>query len=169
MAAGAYKSLTIRIGGDTTKLSSALRGANSAIYKTQTELNKLSKAAKLDPGNTNIAKAQFGAFAEQATNSAKKIEYLKAGIDKLGQVKVLDSDGKATDQTIAELAEGTDAVRLKAAEANVEYERINDPLIGPTRKSRRSPALTLRRRHVRTSSAWGFGQQRSKRPSWAST
>ena len=128
VAAGAYKSLTIRIGGDTTKLSSALRGVNSAIYKTQSELNKLSKAARLDPGNASIAKAQFGAFAEQATNSAKKIETLKAGIEELGEIKVLDSDGKETDQTIAELAEGTDAVRLKAEEANLEYERINGSL-----------------------------------------
>ena len=126
--AGAYKSLTIRIGGDTTKLSSALRGVNSAIYKTQSELNKLSKAAKLDPGNGNIAKAQMGAFAEQATNSAAKIKTLKAGIEELGKVKVLDDSGHATTQTVEELAEGTESVTLKAEDAAVAYEKVNGEL-----------------------------------------
>ena len=126
--AGAYKGLTIRIGADTGKLNSALRGANSVIHKTQTELNKLSRAAKIDPGNELVAARQMGALAEQAVNASAKIDILKHGIESLGNEKVLDASGKETSQTIKELAENTDSVTLSAEAAKEAYTKVNSEL-----------------------------------------
>ena len=121
MAAGAYKGLTIRIGADTTKLSSALRGANSAIYKAQTELNRLNKAAKLDPGNMGVVTAQMGAIAEQAINAASKIDNLKQGIEALGNTNV--ASGGST--TISQLAANTESLTLAAERAKVAYDEVD--------------------------------------------
>ena len=121
MAAGAYKGLTIRIGADTTKLSSALRGANSAIYKAQTELNRLNKAAKLDPGNMGVVTAQMGAIAEQAINAASKIDNLKQGIEALGNTNV--ASGGST--TISQLAANTESMTLAAERAKVAYDEVD--------------------------------------------
>lgn len=130
--AGAYKGLTIRIGADSTKLSSALRSANSAIYKTQSELNKLTKALKLDPGNQNAASLQMGRLSEQTTNVAKQIENLKAGIKEFGKLtaKHLDVDtGKLVDgESIAELANNTKSVTYEAEAWKKTYTEVDGEL-----------------------------------------
>ena len=123
MAGGAYKGLTIRIGADTTRLSTALRGANSAIYKTQGELRKLSQAAKLDPGNTDVIKAQLGAIAGQAVAAAAKIDTLNRSIDEMSSVKA-NKGGS----TIGLLAESTDDAALAAENALERYNRLSNEL-----------------------------------------
>ena len=54
MAAGRIKGITVEIGGDTTKLQSALKGVNSEIKKTQSQLKDVEKLLKLDSGNTDL-------------------------------------------------------------------------------------------------------------------
>ena len=128
MAAGAYKGLTIRIGADTTKLSAALRSADSAIYKTQQQLNKLTKAAKVEPGNNLVKTAQLGALSTQANAAARKIAELKQGITDLGKTKVLNNENKATTQTIEDLAKGTTDATLRFNEANAAVSEIDEEL-----------------------------------------
>lgn len=123
MAAGAYKGLTIRIGADTTKLASALRGANSVIYNTQKQINTLNKALRLDPGNANAAAMQVGAIASQATNAAAKMDLLRRGIGELATTNLVGRDG-----TVAELAQSTDNAALAAEHARVAYLAVNEEL-----------------------------------------
>ena len=54
MAAGRIKGITVEIGGDTTKLQTALKGVNSEIKNTQAQLKDVEKLLKLDPGNTDL-------------------------------------------------------------------------------------------------------------------
>ncbi len=46
--------ITVEIGGDTTKLSSALKSVNSEIRSTQQQLKDVNRLLKLDPGNTDL-------------------------------------------------------------------------------------------------------------------
>ena len=124
MAAGAYKGLTIRIGADTTKLTSSLRGANSAIFKTQAELNKLNKALKLDPKNNNASQLQMGALASQATNVAREMEVLKKGIGEIATMPVTTNGAGS----VAELAEQTASATLAAEDAKAAYTQVDDEL-----------------------------------------
>lgn len=124
MAAGAYKGLTIRIGADTTKLSSALRGANSAIFKTQSELNKLNRAAKLDPGNAKLQTAQYGAMASQATAAAAKMDTLRKSIEGIRDT----SAASAKHTTIGQLAEATGDAALSAEDAKDRYNSLTSEL-----------------------------------------
>lgn len=48
------KGITVEIGGDTTKLSDALKGVNRSIRETQSELRDVNKLLKLDPGNSDL-------------------------------------------------------------------------------------------------------------------
>ena len=48
------KGLTIEIGGDTTKLQSALKGVESKLKSTQASLKDVNRLLKLDPGNTEL-------------------------------------------------------------------------------------------------------------------
>ena len=124
MAAGAYKGLTIRIGADTTKLSSALRGANSVIYKTQSEFRKLSQAAKIDPGNNGVVKAQIGAIANEATASAAKFDTLKRSIEEM-RAQASKSDSSVT---LGQLADTTENAALAAENAKERYYALSDEI-----------------------------------------
>ena len=54
MAANRIKGITVEIGGDTTKLQTALQGGNKEIKSTQSQLKDVEKLLKLDPGNTEL-------------------------------------------------------------------------------------------------------------------
>ena len=47
MAGSRIKGITVEIGGDTTKLQSALKGVNSEIKNTQSQLKDVEKLLKL--------------------------------------------------------------------------------------------------------------------------
>ena len=60
MAGNRIKGITVEIGGDTTKLQTALKGVNTEIRNTQSQLKDVEKLLKLyfpcgsvewDPGN----------------------------------------------------------------------------------------------------------------------
>ena len=48
MAGSRIKGITVEIGGDTTKLQSALKGVNSEIKNTQSQLKDVEKLLKYD-------------------------------------------------------------------------------------------------------------------------
>ena len=54
MASGRIKGITIEIGGDTTKLVSALKNVDTQIKNTQNNLKDINKLLKMDPGNTEL-------------------------------------------------------------------------------------------------------------------
>ena len=51
MAGNRIKGITVEIGGDTTKLQTALKGVNTEIRNTQSQLKDVEKLLKLDPGD----------------------------------------------------------------------------------------------------------------------
>ena len=54
MGASKIKGLTVEIGGDNTKLQTAMKGVNTEIKNTQTQLKDVEKLLKPDTGNTEL-------------------------------------------------------------------------------------------------------------------
>ena len=52
--ANRIKGITVEIGGDTSKLQTALKHVNTEIKHTQSELRDVNKLLKLDPSNTEL-------------------------------------------------------------------------------------------------------------------
>ena len=52
--ANRIKGITVEIGGDATKLQTALKGVNTQIKNIQSRLKDVEKLLKLDPGNTEL-------------------------------------------------------------------------------------------------------------------
>ena len=76
IAANRIKGITVEIGGDTTKLQTALQGVNKEIKSTQSQLKDVEKLLKLDPGNTELL-AQKEKFLSDAVKETKeKLEAL---------------------------------------------------------------------------------------------
>lgn len=50
--ANRIQGITVEIGGDTTKLQTALKGVNSEIKNTQRDLKDVDRLLKMEPKNT---------------------------------------------------------------------------------------------------------------------
>lgn len=95
-----YRGLTIRIGGDTTALTKALKYSNGAISQTQVELNKLAQAMKMDPSNVQTYNMHLNFMGQQASNAAMKLAQLKDAQDSVGKEPIkIYVDGSVKDAT----------------------------------------------------------------------
>ena len=87
---GTIKGITIQLGADTTKLSSALNQANNAIKSTQKELKSVERALKFEPGNTALLSDKMNLLKEKTEAAKQKVDALKqaqqqldaSGVDK---------------------------------------------------------------------------------------
>lgn len=77
MAGNRIKGITVEIGGDTTKLQTVLKGVNSEIRNTQSQLKDVEKLLKLDPGNTELITQKHRLLAQAVSETREKLETLK--------------------------------------------------------------------------------------------
>ena len=77
MAASRIKGITIEIGGDTTKLQTALKGVNTEIKNTEAQLKDVEKLLKLDPGNTELLAQKHKLLGQAVEETKNKLETLK--------------------------------------------------------------------------------------------
>ena len=123
--AESYRGLTIRIGGDTTKLNAALKSTNQAISGTQSQMRKLSDALKMDPSSLRAAQLQIGAFASQASNAATRLVTLNDAMRQVGD-RVRTFHGSTS--TISEMAKNWGNVSMKAAQARDYYAKLTETI-----------------------------------------
>lgn len=77
MAGNRIRGITVEIGGDTTKLQTALKGVNTEIRNTQSQLKDVEKLLKLDPGNTELIAQKHRLLAQAVSETREKLETLK--------------------------------------------------------------------------------------------
>ena len=77
MVANRIKGITVEIGGDTTKLQTALKGVNTEIRNTQSQLRDVEKLLKLDPGNTELLAQRHRLLGQAVSETKEKLETLK--------------------------------------------------------------------------------------------
>lgn len=75
--ASRIKGITVEIGGDTTKLQTALQGVNKEIKNTQSQLKDVEKLLKLDPGNTELLAQKQRLLSDAIGETREKLETLK--------------------------------------------------------------------------------------------
>ena len=128
--ANRIKGITVEIGGDTTKLQTALKGVNGQIKNTQSALKDVERLLKLDPTNTNLlAQKQklltqaigetkeklttLKTAAQQANEQLQKGEISQEQYDALqreiaateAELKRLESQASKTNQTLTKIGE----------------------------------------------------------------
>ena len=75
--ASRIQGITVEIGGDTTKLTNALKGVNSEIRNTQSQLRDVEKLLKLDPSNTELLSQKQRLLNKEVEETKEKLEVLK--------------------------------------------------------------------------------------------
>ena len=79
--ANRIKGITVEIGGDTTKLQTALKGVNTQIKSTQSELKDVEKLLKLDPGNTELLAQKHKLLAQAVDETKTKLLTLQTAAE----------------------------------------------------------------------------------------
>lgn len=138
--ASRIQGITVEIGGDTTKLTTALKGVNSEIRNTQSQLRDVEKLLKLDPGNTELLSQKQRLLNEEVQATKEKLEALKTASEQANaaleegtiskdQYDALQREIIATEQALEDLEEqaGQSAVALqKIANAGESLKSAGD-------------------------------------------
>ena len=114
--ASRIQGITVEIGGDTTKLTTALKGVNSEIRNTQSQLRDVEKLLKLDPGNTELLSQKQRILNEEVQATKEKLEALKTASEQANaaleqgtiskdQYDALQREIIATEQALEDLEE----------------------------------------------------------------
>ena len=116
MAASRIKGITIEIGGDTTKLQTALKGVNTEIRNTQAQLKDVEKLLKLDPGNTELFAQKHKLLGDAVKETKEKLETLKTAAEQAE--KALNDGTISKDQY--------DALQREIIETENELKRLEE-------------------------------------------
>lgn len=75
--AGRISGITIEIGGDTTKLQTALKGVDKRLKETQASLKDVDKLLKLNPGNVELLTQKQKLLTSAISDTKERLETLK--------------------------------------------------------------------------------------------
>lgn len=117
--ANRIKGITVEIGGDTTKLQTALKGVNSEIRNTQAQLRDVDKLLKLDPGNTDLLVQRHRLLGQAVEDTRGKLETLKTAQEQANTALANGTISQAQyDALQREIIETENELRRLEAQAN---------------------------------------------------
>lgn len=131
------KGITVEIGGDTTKLTSALQGVNKEIKGTQSQLKDVEKLLKLDPSNTELVAQKQRLLGDAIKETKEKLSTLKTAAEQANeqlqkgeitqeQYDALQREIQETEQALRQLesqASSTNATLAKIEEVGGKFEQ----------------------------------------------
>ena len=128
MAGGRIKGITVEIGGDTTKLQTALKGVNSEIKNTQAQLKDVEKLLKLDPGNTELLSQKQKLLSQSIQETTEKLATLKTAAEQANQAlangEISQEQYDALQREIVETENELKRLEEQAKEAGVALQEI---------------------------------------------
>ena len=114
--ANRIKGITVEIGGDTTKLQTALQGVNKEIKSTQAQLKDVEKLLKLDPGNTELLAQKHKLLGQAVEETKNKLQTLKTAQEQANEA--------LKNGTISQ--EQYDALQREIVETEQELKRLEE-------------------------------------------
>lgn len=114
--ANRIKGITVEIGGDTTKLQTALQGVNKEIKNTQAQLKDVEKLLKLDPGNTELLAQKHKLLGQAVEETKNKLQTLKTAQEQANEA--------LKNGTISQ--EQYDALQREIVETEQELKRLEE-------------------------------------------
>lgn len=119
MSGSRIKGITVEIGGDTTKLQTALKGVNSEIKNTQAQLKDVEKLLKLDPGNTELLAQKQKLLSSAVSETKEKLTTLKTAAEQANQALANgDISKEQYDALQREIIETEEALKKLETQAN---------------------------------------------------
>lgn len=124
------KGITIEINGDTTGLSTALKGTNDQIKTTQSQLKDVNRLLKLDPNNTILVTQKQQILAQQVDNTKEKLNTLRTAATQayaqLERGEITKEQFQALQREVAETATQLKELQAQAQLANSKLMALSD-------------------------------------------
>lgn len=144
MATRRIQGITIEIGGDTTKLVSALANVDRAISKTQTNLRDINRALRLDPTNTALLKDKQVELSHAIEETKQKLKTEKEfyeelaradktpeNVEKMRQLKTqIDLDTAALKQLEEQARQSASVLGTQMQVAGEKIQAVGDKVKG---------------------------------------
>ncbi len=128
MGASRIKGITVEIGGDTTKLQNALKGVNSEIRNTQSQLRDIEKLLKLDPGNTELLAQKHRLLGQTVEDTKEKLATLKTAAEQantaLANGEISQEQYDALQREIIETEQELKRLETQANQSAVAMQKI---------------------------------------------
>ena len=126
--ANRIKGITVEIGGDTTKLQTALKQVNTEIKHTQSELRDVNKLLKLDPGNTELISQKHKLLGQTLEETKNKLTSLKEAQKQaeqaLAEGKISQEQYDALKREIIETEQALKSLERQGATTNQTLQNI---------------------------------------------
>jgi TP901 family phage tail tape measure protein len=126
--ANRIKGITVEIGGDTTKLQTALKGVNGEIKNTQAQLKDVEKLLKLDPGNTELLAQKHKLLGQAVEETKGKLQTLKTAAEQantaLANGEISQEQYDALQREIIETEHSLKDLEKAANESSVALQSI---------------------------------------------
>ncbi len=137
---GRIKGITVKIGGDTTGLDKALKGVNTEIRSTQSELKDVERLLKLDPTNTELLKQKQDLLAKSVKDTSDKLKTLKDA-EKQAQTqfkegKISEDQYRALEREIIETEQSLKSLESQAAKSNATLNKIGNTAANVANKTK---------------------------------
>ena len=140
--AGRIQGITVEIGGDTTKLTTALQGVNKEIKSTQSQLKDVEKLLKPDPSNTELITQKQRLLGDAIKETKEKLSTLKTAAEQANeqlqkgeitqeQYDALQREIQETEQALKTLesqASSTNATLAKIEEVGGKFEKVGQSI-----------------------------------------
>ncbi len=127
--AGRIQGITVEIGGDTTKLQTALKGVNSEIRNTQSQLKDVDKLLKLDPRNTELLAQRHRLLGDAVKETKEKLETLKTAAEQanaaLANGEITQSQYDGLQREIAETEAKLKSLEEQANQSATALQKIS--------------------------------------------
>ncbi|MCR1887856.1 phage tail tape measure protein [Longibaculum muris] len=128
--ANRIKGITVEIGGDTTKLQTALKGVNGQIKSTQSALKDVEKLLKLDPTNTTLLAQKQKLLTQAIGETKEKLATLKTAAqqanEQLQKGEITQEQYDALQREIAETEAELKKLESQASKANQTLAKIGE-------------------------------------------
>lgn len=130
------KGITIEIGGNTTGLDKALKGVNTEIKDTQSELKQVERLLKLDPTNTELLNQKQKLLGESISKTSEKLNVLKTA-EKQAQQQFKNGEGEeqyralqreiiATESSLKELEKSARTTNTSIVKISDAAQKVSD-------------------------------------------
>lgn len=128
--ANRIKGITVEIGGDTTKLQTALKGVNGQIKNTQSALKDVEKLLKLDPHNTELLSQKQKLLTQAIGETKEKLATLKTAAEQaneqLQKGEITQEQYDALQREIVETEAELKRLEQQASTTNATLTKIGD-------------------------------------------
>nr|DAY73486.1 MAG TPA: minor tail protein [Caudoviricetes sp.] len=122
------KGIIVKIGGDTSGLSKALKDIDSQLYNTKSDLRDVQKLLKLDPTNTVLLSQKQELLSKSIKTTSERLKELKeaekAAKAEFEKKNISESEYQSLQREIVRTEQSLKSLEKQAKTVNISLEKV---------------------------------------------